>query len=154
MATVQSEINDLFLTRVNDYRLNTIFVSSASSLNTYLEPWLLDSINDFDICTQDLTYTTTSGSAEGYFAEDLTMQHKLILSQIMVKYWLTKSVQDILQMNNFVTDHDFKTFSAAQNLSAKKDLLNSKKEEISQMLIDYGYKNNNWTDWRNQTFAA
>jgi len=153
MSTQMSDVLDLFMSRVNDYRLNAIFVSSASSLNTYLEPWLLDSINDFDICTQDLTYTTTSGSVEGSFVVDLTMQHKLILSQIMVKYWLQKSVQDILQINNLIQDHDFKTFPAAQNLTAKKDYLNSVKEQISQILIDYGYKNNSWSQWRDQIFA-
>jgi hypothetical protein len=70
----------------------------------------------------------------------------------MSKYWLAKTVQDILQMNNSLQDRDFKTFSQAQNLQAKQKLYNLKREEISQRLSEYGYKNNVWQDWRNQNF--
>ena len=155
MGTYLSEIVDIFMTRVNDYRLNTVYQTSGSFIFTqYIEPWVLDSIIDFNICTQSLAYTPTSGSVEGYFAEDLTTEHKSILSRLMVKYWMQKTVQDILQMNNSITDHDYKTYSQAQNLKAKQDYLNSLKEEISQMLIDYSYKNNSWSDWRNQLFYS
>lgn len=153
MSTNSSEVYDLFLTRVNDYRLTSIFQNSGSAtLGLYLEPWLLDSINEFDKCSQDLTFYPTSGSSEGYFKEDLTTEHKLILSQIIVKYWLAKNVQDILSMNLNLVDHDFKTFSQAQNLKAKQDYYNTKKEEVSQILNDYYYKNNDWLNWRNQQF--
>ena len=153
MATVASEIVDLFLTRVNDYRLTTIYQTSGStSLTTYIEPWLIDSIVEFDICTQDLTYTATSGSVEGSFTQDLNIETKSILSQIMVKYWMAKAVQDILQMNNFVQDHDYKTMSVSQNLTAKMNYYNTKKEEISQILENYGFKYLDWSRWRNQLF--
>lgn len=153
MATNSSEIYDLFLSRVDDYRLTSIYQNSGSIvLGTYLEPWLLDSINEFNVCTQSLTFVVTSGSVEGYFIETLTTEHKLILSQILVKYWLTKSVQNILQMNNNITDHDFKMYSQAQNLKAKQDYYNTKKEEIAQLLVDYSYKNNDWVNWKNQDF--
>ena len=38
-------------------------------------------------------------------------------------------------------------------IKAKQDYLSAKKEEISQLLVDYDYKNNDWASWRNQTFA-
>jgi hypothetical protein len=153
MGTLSSEIFDLFLTSIDDYRLTSIYDSSGSLvLDTYLEPWLLNSINEFDICNQPLVYTTSGSSTEGYFTETLTIKNKLILSQIMVKYWLQKTISDILQMTNFVQDHDFKTFSAAQNLKAKQDYYVLKKEEISQMLVDYSYKGNDWSKWKLQNF--
>ena len=59
MTTLSSEINDLFLTRIKDYRLDAIFENSGSFVfNTYLEPWLMDAVNEFDICDQDLTYVS------------------------------------------------------------------------------------------------
>jgi hypothetical protein len=154
MATNSSEIYDLFLSRVNDYRLVSIFQSSGSMvLGSYLEPWILDSISEFSpVCTQSLAFTTTSGSVEGFFTETLTTEHMLILSRILVKYWMNKSVNDVLQFSNSLQDSDFKTFSQAQNLKSKQDYLNNIKEEISQILIDYGYKNNDWLNWRNQNF--
>jgi hypothetical protein len=151
LATTLSEVVDLFLTRVNDYRLTAIYTTSGSfTLSTYVEPWLLDSIVEFSVCNQSLNYVSSSGSTvEGYFTEDLSLKNKIILSQIMVKYWLQKLVQDVLQMNNNVQDHDFKTFAQSSNLKAKQDYLNSKKEEISQILVDYGYDNNDWDNWKN-----
>ena len=154
MGTLSSEVVDLFLTRINDYRLDTIYtVSGSFVLNTYVESWLLDSIAEFeDMCDQALTYTVSGSAIEGEFTETLTMINKLILSRIMVKYWLQKSINDILQMNLHVTDRDFKTFSAAQNLKAKQDYLNSLKEELSQDLMNYSYHRNDWANWKNQIF--
>lgn len=155
MTTLSSDVFDLFLSRVNDYRLNTLYQSSGSFVfNTYLEPWLLDSIMDFDVCDQSLNYNATSGSSEGYFDETLSQTNKLVLSRLMIKSWMHKEIQDITQMNIFIQDHDYKTHSAAQNLKAKQDYLNVKQEEISQMLIDYSYKRNDWSNWENQLFNA
>jgi hypothetical protein len=157
LTTPSSEIIDLFLTRVNDYRLTTKYQTSGSlAFGTYIEPWLLDAISDFeDTCDQDLTYTTSGSATEGYFTEDLTRINKVFLSRIMVKYWLAKEIQDIIQMNLFVQDHDFKTHSPSQNLKAKQDYYNVKVEEISQMLIDYAYQRNiDWDNWKIQLFDA
>ena len=155
MSTLSSEVNDLFLTRIKDYRIDAIFNNSdALAFNTYLEPWLLDAIDEFDICDQDLSYAVSTDSVEGYFVETLNMSNKIMLSKLMVKYWMAKTINDILQMQNFVTDKDFKTFSSANNLKAKQEYFESKKEELSQELMDYAYKRNAWTDWKNQVFDS
>jgi len=155
MTTPSSDIIDLFMTRIEDYRLDSIFVTSGSlAFVTYIEPWLMDATNEFDIADQDLTYITSGSSAEGYFLSDLSMKNKIMISKLMVKYWLSRLVQNILQMNNSVQDRDYKTFSAAQNLKAKQDYLNSLKEELSQDLMNYAYRNNDWPGWKNQIFDA
>lgn len=154
MSTKLSDIGDLFMTKVSDYRLNSIYQTSGSAvLNDYIEPYLMESIIEFSVCTPPLVYTQTSGSAEGYFTDDLSSENKFMLAELMTLHWMQKAVQDILQMNNHVTDRDYKTFSSAQNLKAKQDYLNTKREQISQRLIDYEYKNNAWSDWRNQKYA-
>lgn len=152
MATNISEINDLFLMLTSDYRLNTIYQTSGSAaLNTYLEAWLLYSINDFEsICNQDLVYDKSTQD----FSVNLTQENINMLAQIMVKYWMQKNVQDILQIENSIQDHDFKTYSQAQNLKAKQDYYNIKREEVSQLLIDYGYKYNQWSNWDSQMFSV
>jgi hypothetical protein len=154
MGTLASEIGDLFLSRVSDYRLDNMFTTSGSlALGTHIEPYLLDAIIDFDICNQVLTYTVSGSATEGYFSLDLTLENKVILSQLMVLSWLSHDIQNIIQMNNHVTDKDYRTFSSAQSLSAKKDYYNSKKEEMSQKLGLYGYNKNSWSEWQNQIFA-
>jgi len=152
MTTEASDINDLFMSQVSDYTLTNLYNTSASALNTYLEPWLLLAIDDFNVCTQDLTFTVSSGSVEGFFTETLVQKNKNILSQIMTKYWLAHEVQDIIQMRNFLQDRDFRRHSAAQNLRAKKDFYNAKKEELSQILVEYGFLNEDWVSWKNQVF--
>lgn len=152
MGTSSTAINDLFTMLVNDYRLDALYQTSGSAVfTTYLEGWLLFSIAEFSAyCTQNLSYDTSTQM----FAEDLTQEHQIILARIMTKYWLQKLVQDVLQMNNNIQDHDFKTYSQAQNLREKREFLAQKEEEIALMLEEYGYRNNDWNNWNLQIFGG
>jgi hypothetical protein len=154
MTTLCSEINDLFLTEIDDYRIDIISATSGSTaLNTYLEPYLLKSIDDFGICNQPLIYTPTSGSVEGSFSVTLNQENIDVLSQLMQKYWFKKTINNVLQMQNNLQDRDYKSYSQAQNLAAKQSYYNGLKEELSQLLVDYGNKHNAWSDWNNQIFS-
>jgi len=153
MGTSLTDIVDLFLSNIDDYKLTSIYTTSGSNaLNTFCEPWLLNSIVDFRCCDQSLTYTPITGSADGSFSLDLSQENKILLSQIMVLYWLERNLQDIRQMNNFIQDHDFKSWSPANTIKSKQDYINVKKEEISQRLNDYAYAKNSWSSWRSQIF--
>ena len=155
MSTLSSEIFDFFLTSVNDYRLDNIYQTSGSLvLDVYLEPWLLNSIVEFSICDQDLSYTVSSGSSEGYFDATLNNRNQFMLVQLMIKYWLQKDIQNVLQMNNILQDRDYRVFSQANNLKAKQDYYIMKCEEVNQRLIDYEYSDVNWANWRNQIFYS
>lgn len=98
-------------------------------------------IPDFDICEQDLEDRTDVNYT---FDIVLTTENKTILAQIMVKYWLSREVNDILQMRLKIQDKDFHTYSENQNLREKSAWLSKVKEEISQRLVDYGYKYFDW----------
>jgi len=153
LTTLSSDIFDYFLTSVDDYSLTNIYETSGSlTLDIFLEPWLLNSIIEFEACEQDLSYTASSGSSEGYFTETLTSENKFMLAQLMTKYWLQKNIQNVLFMANLLQDRDFRQFSAANNLKAKQDYYIMKCEELNQRLTDYGYKKNDWENWRNQIF--
>ena len=155
MATPAEDVIDLFMSRISDYRLNNLFLTSGSfAFGTYLEPWILDAAMDFPICSQDLTYVQTSGSTGGYFVETLTIENKLMLSRIMIKFWLAQTVNNILNMSLAIQDRDYRTFSAAQNLDAKRNLYNNYKEELSQLLQDYSYRKQNWSNWYGQNFDS
>ena len=48
MGTTLTEVSDLFLSAIADYKLDAIYNASGSLvLNTYIEPWLLKSIDNF-----------------------------------------------------------------------------------------------------------
>jgi hypothetical protein len=154
-GTLASEIMDIFLTRVDDYKLTAIYQASGSLVFiNYVEPWLIDATVEFiPICDQDLTYTVSGSTTEGYFTQTLTTENKSILSQLMVKYFLAKTIQETLQLINVVNDKEYRTFSPAQNLSAKKEYYALKVEELDQLLGKYALRRTDFTSWNNQVFV-
>jgi hypothetical protein len=151
------DIYDLFLQLVEDYKLTALYnddvANSTTNLDTLLESWLMLSIPDFEnICDQDLEDRTDSTAT---FNFEMTVTNKTILAQIMVKYWLSKAVHDIRQMNLHVQDRDFKTFAEANNLTAKSNELTKIEEKISQRLVDYGYADKDmWEYWITNGFTT
>lgn len=150
MATELSEIYDLFMQKVTDYRLLDLFETSQSNFENYLESFLQFAIVDFYVCDQDLDYDNVTKT----FPDTLSRWNKVILATLMMKHWLQKNVNDITQMNLHITDRDFKVMSEAMNLREKNTYLNAVKEECSQMLIDYDYRGHNWNNWNNQDFTG
>lgn len=143
------QIFDEFQMLIKDYRLTALYNQSQTDFTTYLSGWLIFAIRDFTpISDQDLSYDLTSQT----FTSTLTDKNVTVLAQVMTKYWAQQNVDDIEQMNLHVLDHDYKTFSEAQNLTAKKDRLAQIKEEISQLFIDYRMQTNPWTNWYNGQF--
>jgi hypothetical protein len=145
MGSAFNLIYDQFMSLQQDYRLTALYQSSATNFEDYLQGWLMPSIVEFqDVpCNQSLAYDLATKT----FTETLTLQNQIILAQLMKKYWLTKEVNDISQMKNFVQGRDFTSHSSAQNLREKRELLFATEEEISKLLTRYGYKNNTWDEW-------
>lgn len=150
MTTTLSEVYDLFMLTVTDYRLNQLFDVSQYEFENYLEAWLEFAIAEFTMCNQDLNFDTETKT----FPEVLSRENKVILATLMMKYWMQKNVNDITQMNLHVTDRDFKVASEAMNLREKAIRLNHVKETCSQMLIDYAYNKNDWDSWLEQDFMG
>lgn len=151
MGTSLSEVYDRFMLTVTDYRLTHLFDSSEEDFENYLQAWLEFSIVEFSgICDQDLTFDDSTKT----FAEELSMENKVILATLMTRYWMEKNVNDITQMNLHITDRDFKIASESANLREKSTRLNHVKETCSQLLTDYAYKKNNWGSWLSQDFGG
>lgn len=146
MATPFSTIYDQFMMFVTDYRLNELYNASVSDFETYLSGFLIPAITDFKNCNQSLSYATS------IFTETLTEENIKILAMLMKKYWLTKEIDDITQMNLHVTDRDFRVYSESQNMREKQNRLILELENLSQSLIDYGYDNTDWSAWLNGEF--
>jgi hypothetical protein len=147
-GTTFSTIFDAFTLLVNDYKLVALYESSEVDFENYLSGWLDFAIADFVNCDQSLAYTLSTKT----FTETLTTKNQLILARIMVKYWLSKEVQDVTQMSIHLQDRDFRTFSEANNLTAKSNHLDKVKEDISQALVDYGLATIDWASWLTGTF--
>lgn len=146
MATPFSTIYDQFMMFVTDYRLNELYNASVSDFETYLSGFLIPAITDFKNCNQSLSYATS------IFTETLSEENIKILAMLMKKYWLTKEIDDITQMNLHVTDRDFRVYSESQNMREKQNRLILELENLSQSLVDYGYDNTDWSAWLNGEF--
>lgn len=148
MGTAFSDIYDLFFLMVDDYRLTESYNDPLLGVEGLLEGWLVLSVAQFDICNQSLAYD----DEEKQFTENLTIQNQSILAKMMNILWLKKLVQDVTQMNLHITDREFKIFAEANNLEKKNDFYQVSREELSQMLVEYGLKNNKWNDWFSGNF--
>ncbi len=142
MGTPYSEINDLFLTSIRDYKLDRMYQSTPSSLDEYLVPFLIKGIPDFSKCKKDLEDRDDSTKT---FNITLNTDEKVILSNLMLKEWLRQEVNDVLQFSLHLQDKDFKTYSESNNLKEKQKLLIDTIELISKSITQYDYKNLDWS---------
>lgn len=147
-----TEVYDLFLMLVQDYKFNELLDSSEADLSLYLKPFLLFSIQRFSpYCVNDLSNKIDNSGDK--FTIDLTLDEKVILARLMVQFWLERMVQDITQINGKLNDTDFKHFSEAQNLKSKQDYLNTVREDVAQIITNYQLNRKVvWGDWANGEF--
>lgn len=151
MTTPYSDVFDLSMVQIKDWKLDALYDTSVSSFETYLQGFLVLSIPEFDeFCDQSLSRDDSAKT----FDEDLTDKNKIMLSNILIKHWFKKEIQDIRQIKLHVGDRDFRIASEANNLRAKESYLVLKIEEISHDLIEYDWYGKDFTDWVNGTFAA
>ena len=153
MATTLDQVADLFLAKIQDYKITTLFQTSGSdAVNTYVEPWLLDSIDDFSlICDQTLSYSRSTQT----FSLDLSQKNQNVLARLMQRYWLDKEINNVLQMANHLQDKDFKSYAASNNLKEKVNLSNVTVERLDQLLTRYSLNYTvDWDSWEDQDFRA
>lgn len=139
-----SDIFDLFMLQIKDWRLRDLYEASSTDFETYLSGFLILSIQKFSVCTQSLSYDDSTKT----FDLVLTDKNKVILAQLMVEFWLVKEVQDVTQFNIHLQDRDFKIYSESQNLREKSTHLDKVKEYNSREMTGYSYiDNTDWADW-------
>ncbi len=143
MTTPFSTIYDQFMQFVTDYRLNELYNTGVPNFEAYLSGFLIPAITDFKNANQSLSYSSST------FTETLSVENIKILALLMKKYWLTKEIDDITQINLHVTDRDFRVYSESQNMREKQNRLILEREQLSQLLVDYGLDNVDWASWFN-----
>lgn len=62
MGTSLSEVYDVFMMTITDYRLIDLFNTSVPDFENYLQSWLDFAIVDFKVCDQNLNYDDTRKS--------------------------------------------------------------------------------------------
>ncbi len=142
MSTPYGDVFNLFLTSIQDYRINKLYSQSVEQMENYLMPFLIKAITNFRKCKTDLEDRDDTNKV---FNQTLSTDEKVILSNLMIVEWLTKEVNDILQMRLYLQDTDFKTYSQANNLREKRELLTTMKEMVDKQIVQYSYNNFDWS---------
>jgi len=147
MATPYSSLYSLFLVANQDYKIDQLAgVSTASTplMENYLEGFLMLAIPEFYNCQKNLD---SRDDVLKTFSEDLTLEEQKILVNWMTYHWFLREVHDVTQINNLLSDTDFKMFSNANNLREKSAYANCLRETYMQRTVDYGIKNIPWENW-------
>lgn len=142
MGTHYSEIYELFLASVQDYRIDKIFRKSKKSAEAYMKPFLIRGLINFYNCKNNLEDRDDVAQT---FGTTLSTEEKVILGNLMAVSWMEKNTNDILEMRNHLQDQDFRMYSSAQNLKEKSTHLAAMRETVSQQITQYGYNNLDWT---------
>lgn len=142
-GTSFSEIYDIFLTKIEDYKIDLLYTESEERFYAYLFGFLKLAIADFShICSKNLeSYSDNS------FIETLSILEQKILGERMVLYWLSKNISDIRQMNLKIQDKDFKTFAEANNLASKQKWLGQLEEQSDLAFTKYQLQSLTPSDW-------
>ncbi len=148
-----SDIYDLFLVMVTDYKLDRLYDQSQDDFLTYLKGFLIPAITKFTNCKQKLSYGTDIDGIDN-FDNNLTDSEKNIIAELMSIQWLNKEINNVTQYNLHLNDTDFKHYAEANNLKEKVAHRDGLREIYNQDMVDYGMNNINWDAWGSGNYGS
>lgn len=136
-------IYDRAINRIRDYRLDNLFNRDEEAFYNYMRIKLYDSIDTFNGCLSNLTYTseTISEVTEWYFNDDLSSKEISILAYGLIISWMEQNLLDITQMNLHLSSKDFRSFSEANSIKQKSEVLDKMREDMNREITEYQLKN-------------
>lgn len=142
--TTYSEVIELALHILHDYKLDgTIINEDIDTLNKVFAPYIKFAAGELE--NFDIDFEITNRDDVNYtFDSVLTDGQQLFVAKLMVIGYISREVNDIMQMKLHLQTGDFKTFAERNNLEGKQELLNTLKEEINYKITKRGYKGFNW----------
>ncbi len=132
MATPFSKVYDSFLGKVKDYSF--INLNNEGLLDGVFLKYLKSSIVKF--YNSNLEIDEESGT----FTTDLTLEEIEILANCMVYFYVDGKTTDVKNMEQIMTEPEFKVYSQANHLKELLSLKSSKQSDISQMMNIYSLK--------------
>lgn len=131
-----------------DYRLDNLYKTDETAYYNFLEGFMLNSIDMFDGCLQDLSYEEiTEVEDDGEivtqyaFINTLTSKEIYILALGVSIAWMENNMLDITQMNLHLSTREFKTYSEANGIKQKSEVLDKMREEHNRNISNYQLKN-------------
>lgn len=147
MGTEYSEIFDLALMSIKDYKINNLYSTSQEDFLEIMQGFLNRAIPGFTNCKKDLSDRNNITRTFNIILDDT---EKGILADLIVIEWLNRETNDASQITAMLQNkQEAHRGSEAQNLNAKSSRQNQLVEMVGNKMTRYGLKNNNWGDWAN-----
>ena len=143
-VTTFEELYDLFLSKVQDYRMRNAFLNDTNVATAMLHKYLIKAIAMFDNCKKDIQNVN---EILGQFNCTLDITEKNILTDLMVEAWLNRNIDDLTQININLNDTTFKHASEANNLDKKMELRDRLREITRQDMWMYDFKHTDFEKW-------
>lgn len=144
MATEYSDVYELFLGAIQDYKIDKLFAIDQDDAEAYMKTFMIRAIPYFDNCKQNLE---DRNNTTGVFSITLTTDEMVILSNLMAVEWLKKETNDLRQMQLHLNDKDFRTYAEANNLKEKRETMNTIREDAERLMTKYSQKNIDWNNF-------
>lgn len=152
MGTSFLKVYDRAMTQFKDYRLDNLYQLDKESFYTLLRGFLLDSIDDFDGCLNDLSYISVDEETEDeqgqvvttteyYFNNDLSSKEIKILCLGLAIAWYNNDLSDATQFRLHLNVREYKAHSEAQNIKQRSDILDKMREELDRNITEYQIAN-------------
>ncbi|TVX86072.1 hypothetical protein [Paenibacillus agilis] len=135
MTTPLSEVYDFFLTKVTDYSF--ISLNETGDLESVLYKHLRSAIVRFTGSAKDLTVD----KREQQFLSTLDDFEKEILATLMTISYTSGKVTHIKNMEQILSDKEYKIYSTANHLSQLLSLKKDLNLEASNLMVSYSYRN-------------
>lgn len=142
--TTYSEVIELALHILHDYKLDGVIISEdTATLNKVFAPYIKFAAGELE--NYDVDFDISSRDEERYeFDTSLTDGQQLFVAKLVVIGYLTREVNDVMQMKLHLQTGDFKTFAERNNLEGKQNLIDNLREEINYKITKRGYKAYTW----------
>lgn len=134
--TTYDDIFDVFLSQISD---STFINIPTVDLTDLMQRYLQNAIPKFRRCKQDLT---NRDDINATFNITLTDEEQLILGYLMVIEYLSPRIYSIELIKQSMSNRDFTITSQANHLKQLQELKNNKQREVSKLIVDYTYNNN------------
>lgn len=142
--TTYLDVIELALHILHDYRLDDAIVKEeTSTLISVFTPYIKFAAGELENFDVDFSIADRDNTTHEFNSE-LTDGQQLIVAKLMVIGYLTREVNDIMQMQLHLQTGDFKTFAERNNLEGKMNLVNVLKEEINYKIAKSGWKAYEW----------
>jgi len=136
MSTEFSSIYSRFLRKITDLKLANLMISVPTMADDRLYGWLESAITKFDESEVDLTDIDL---VLGQFNKTLTTKAQEIIAIKMLIEWFEPIINDVLAMQNSLSDSDFKQYSSANLMKEKSDRLDQMIKIADNLITNYSY---------------